>query len=149
MDIGSGAGLPGIVLAAMRPGVAVELVEPMERRVRWLEDAVAHLDLRNVTVTRARVEELAGQRSVDRVSARAVAPLAKLVKWAGPVLKEGGQLLALKGQLAEEELRQAEGELQRCSFRSAEVRILETVPGVEPTRVVVATRAEAGARGDG
>ena len=99
VDIGSGAGLPGIPLALARPDLSVVLVEPLARRVDWLREVVEDLEL-PVTVERGRAEE-AGVRArwegADVVTARAVAPLARLAGWALPLLRPGGVLLALKG----------------------------------------------------
>jgi 16S rRNA (guanine527-N7)-methyltransferase len=105
VDIGSGAGLPGIVLAVARPDLAVILVEPMARRTAFLTEAVTVLELVNVTVIRARAEECAGDVSpADVVTARAVAPLDRLATWCLPFVTPGGRLLALKGASAAEEV---------------------------------------------
>lgn len=106
VDIGSGAGLPGIPLALARPDLSVVLVEPLARRVDWLREVVEDLDL-SVTVERGRAEE-SGVRTrwegADVVTARAVAPLARLAGWALPLLRPAGTLLALKGRSADAEL---------------------------------------------
>ena len=104
LDLGSGAGLPGLVLAALRPDLTVVLVEPLLRRATFLQEAVAALELTHVVVRRARAEELAGSLLVDVVTARAVAPLDRLVGWGLPLLRPDGRLLALKGERADEEL---------------------------------------------
>ncbi|MBM6401256.1 16S rRNA (guanine(527)-N(7))-methyltransferase RsmG [Phycicoccus sonneratiae] len=104
IDVGSGAGLPGIALAVARPDLEVLLVEPMLRRTTWLEGVVAELGLRSVTVHRGRAEELAGSLSAPWVTARAVARLDKLARWCVPLLEEGGTLVAMKGRSAAEEL---------------------------------------------
>ncbi len=101
-DVGSGAGLPGLVWAIARPDLSVTLVEPLLRRTTFLEEAVAELDLANVTVLRARAEEV--EATFDVVTARAVAPLEKLAGWCLPLVRPGGMLLALKGRTAEEEV---------------------------------------------
>jgi 16S rRNA (guanine527-N7)-methyltransferase len=122
VDIGSGAGLPGIVLAMLRPGVQVVLLEPLLRRSVFLEECVTALDLPNATVVRARAEDKAASLiSADVATARAVAPLDRLVGWAAPLLRPGGQLLAIKGQSAAAELEAAEPVLSRLGVRSAEV----------------------------
>ena len=108
VDLGSGAGLPGIPLAIARPDLQVTLVEPMQRRVRFLEDAVRILDLA-VTVRRARAQELE-PASCDVLVARALAPLVELLAMALPLLRPGGRLLAIKGERAAAELAAA-GEL--------------------------------------
>lgn len=117
-DIGSGAGLPGLVLAIARPDLVVTLVEPMQRRVAWLTEAVDVLGLaESVGVVRARGEEL--ERSqFDVVTARAVAGLDKLVRWCLPLVRPGGELLALKGQSAAAELTSATDALRRLGARS-------------------------------
>lgn len=113
IDVGSGAGLPGIVLAVARPDLSVVLVEPLARRTTFLTEAVAVLDLAGtVTVVRGRAEELAAGtptapfRSADIVTARAVAPLDRLVGWCLPLTAVGGRLLALKGDTAADEVAQ-------------------------------------------
>jgi 16S rRNA (guanine527-N7)-methyltransferase len=122
VDIGSGAGLPGIVLAMLRPSLQVILLEPLLRRAVFLQECVSALDLPNATVVRARAEEKAAARiSADVATARAVAPLDRLVGWAAGLLRPGGQLLAIKGQSAEAELEAAGPVLSRLGVQSAEV----------------------------
>ncbi|AXB46248.1 16S rRNA (guanine(527)-N(7))-methyltransferase RsmG [Amycolatopsis albispora] len=106
-DVGSGAGLPGVPLAIARPDLDIVLIEPMARRVDWLTEVVDELDLSSVTVLRGRAEEKAVRAiAADRdvVTARAVAPLAKLAGWCLPLVRTGGTLLALKGSSAAEEI---------------------------------------------
>jgi 16S rRNA (guanine527-N7)-methyltransferase len=100
LDIGSGAGLPGIVLAMLLPDVQVMLLEPMARRVEFLDECRAGLGLPNVTVRRGRAEEVRGQVQADVITARAVAPLDRLAGLAMPLVRPGGMVLALKGQRA-------------------------------------------------
>jgi 16S rRNA (guanine527-N7)-methyltransferase len=119
VDIGSGAGLPGIVLAMVLPDVAVTLLEPMERRCRFLAECVTELGLVNVTVLRGRAEEAAVAAGV--VTARAVAPLPRLAELAMGVVRPGGMVLAIKGRTAADELRNAEPVLRRIGARGAEV----------------------------
>jgi 16S rRNA (guanine527-N7)-methyltransferase len=122
VDIGSGAGLPGVVLAMLRPSLQVILLEPLLRRSVFLEECVAELGLSNATVMRARAEDKeAAHIKADIATARAVAPLGRLVGWAALLLRPGGQLLAIKGQSAEEELAAARPVLSRLGVRSAEV----------------------------
>jgi len=122
VDIGSGAGLPGIVLAMLRPSLDVALLEPLLRRSVFLEECVTALGLSNATVVRARAEDKAAAHiKADIATARAVAPLDRLVGWAAPLLRPGGELLAIKGQSAEEEIEAARGVLSRLGVRSAEV----------------------------
>ena len=105
VDVGSGAGLPGIVLAVARPDISVILVEPLARRTSFLVEAVAILELKNVTVQRGRAEEMIGKLPpADVVTARAVAPLDRLAGWCLPLARIGGRMLALKGSSAAEEI---------------------------------------------
>lgn len=136
-DIGTGAGLPGIVWAIARPDIHVTLIEPLLRRTRFLEDAERELGLENVTVVRGRAESLSGDVTVDVVTARAVAPLAQLAGLAAPLLRRGGMLLALKGQSAADELASATSELAKLGASSWSVEAFgEGI--VDPvTRVVV------------
>jgi len=134
VDIGSGAGLPGVVLAMLRPSLRVILLEPLLRRSVFLEECVAELGLSNATVLRARAEEKAAAHiEADIATARAVAPLDRLAGWAARLLRPGGELLALKGQSAGEEIAAAQPVLSRLGVRSAEV--LQAGHG----RVVMAT----------
>ena len=122
-DVGSGAGLPGLVLAAMRPDLSVVLVEPLLRRTTFLAEAVGRLGLTNVDVRRGRAEELAADLEVDAVVARAVAPLERLAGWSLPLLRPGGRLVALKGSTAEQELATAGAALRRLG--ATESRVVE------------------------
>jgi 16S rRNA (guanine527-N7)-methyltransferase len=134
VDIGSGAGLPGVVLAMLRPSLRVILLEPLLRRSVFLEECVAELALSNATVLRARAEDKAAAHiEADIATARAVAPLDRLAGWAVRLLRPGGQLLAIKGQSADEEITAAQPVLSRLGVRSAEV--LQAGHG----RVVMAT----------
>jgi 16S rRNA (guanine527-N7)-methyltransferase len=122
VDIGSGAGLPGIVLAMLRPSLHIVLLEPLLRRSVFLEECVRELDLPNVRVIRARAEEKAAAGiSADVATARAVASLEKLVGWAARLLRPDGELIAIKGQSAAEELEAARPVLARLGVQSAEV----------------------------
>ncbi|RRR99650.1 16S rRNA (guanine(527)-N(7))-methyltransferase RsmG [Glycomyces terrestris] len=104
IDVGSGGGLPGIPLAIARPDLWVTLVEPMQRRVDFLDEVIAALGLRNVEVLRARAEEVDPKGKADVVVSRAVAPLGKLAGWCLPLARVGGLMLAVKGQSAGEEI---------------------------------------------
>jgi 16S rRNA (guanine527-N7)-methyltransferase len=122
VDIGSGAGLPGVVLAMLRPSLQVILLEPLLRRSVFLEECIAELGLANASVMRARAEEKAAEHiKADIATARAVAPLDRLAGWAARLLRPGGELLAIKGQSAEEEIAAARPVLSRLGVRSAEV----------------------------
>jgi 16S rRNA (guanine527-N7)-methyltransferase len=119
VDIGSGAGLPGIVLAMMRPELTVTLLEPMERRCRFLSGCVAELGLANANVLRGRAED--ATLRADVATARAVAPLDRLAELAVRVVRPGGLVLAIKGQAADAELRKARPVLRRIGARGAQV----------------------------
>ncbi len=103
-DIGSGAGLPGLVLASARSDVSLTLVEPMLRRTSFLHEAIDVMGLRNTLVIRCRAEQLHGVRAFDAVTARAVAPLERLLQWCLPLVRPGGCVLAMKGSSAIQEL---------------------------------------------
>lgn len=120
VDIGSGAGLPGLVVAIVRPDLDVVLVEPLHRRVVWLDEVARDLEI-DVAVRRARAEELAGTLSGQVVTARAVASLDRLLQWGLPLVEPGGQLLAIKGRSATDELKAAEPVLARWGLSGAEV----------------------------
>lgn len=136
VDIGSGAGLPGVVLAMLRPGMHVILLEPLLRRSVFLSECVTRLDLPNATVIRARAEDMAGDIKADVATARAVAPLDRLAGWAAGLLRPGGQILAIKGQAAGEELAAARPVLSRLGTRSAEVMMAGQGRVVSATTVV-------------
>lgn len=106
-DVGSGAGLPGIPVAIARPDVAVVLIEPLLRRVTFLEDVVTALALNNVSIVRSRAEDMDGSARFDVVTARAVAAMERLARWTLPLVRDGGRLLAIKGVSAGQELADA------------------------------------------
>jgi 16S rRNA (guanine527-N7)-methyltransferase len=141
-DVGSGAGLPGIAMALRRPDLDVTLIEPLLRRVKFLEEAVTTLGLDRVTVVRSRAEDLAGELAFDVVTARAVAPLAKLLSWTLPLLSPGGTVLAMKGQSVHEEI--ASLPLSRQAEALVTVLSVEIGEFVEPTTVVRVESALAG-----
>jgi 16S rRNA (guanine527-N7)-methyltransferase len=116
-DLGSGAGLPGLVLAIGRPDLTVTLVEPLQRRTIFLDEVVDELGLVGVRVVRGRAEELHGSGRFDVVTARALAPLDRLVGWGMPLVESTGALLAMKGSSAAEEIKAAAKALreQRCA----------------------------------
>ncbi|GAA1105936.1 16S rRNA (guanine(527)-N(7))-methyltransferase RsmG [Nocardiopsis metallicus] len=113
VDVGSGAGLPGLVLGLLRPDIKMTLLEPLLRRTVFLDEAVEALGLTNVEVRRGRAEEAHGELYTDFVTARAVAPLSRLAGWSLPLLRKGGSLLALKGEQAEAELAEAEKDVSK------------------------------------
>ncbi|QOR70754.1 16S rRNA (guanine(527)-N(7))-methyltransferase RsmG [Ruania alkalisoli] len=140
-DVGSGAGLPGVVLAAMRPELEVHLIEPMERRVSWLLEVREELDLDNVEIHHCRAEELHGKLRVSAVTARAVAALDKLARMTMPLVEPGGVLLAQKGRRAEDEVAQAERVLARLGGDQVTVHQIDLLGDGEVTRVVKVHRA--------
>lgn len=137
VDVGSGAGLPGVVIAAMRPDAEVVLLEPMERRTDWLSEVAQAVGLSNVTVLRGRAEDQVGHLAADAVTARAVAALDKLYGWTLPLLRVGGRLVALKGGRAQDEADAAVAAGQRLGGGAAEILVAPTLAGLEPTSVVV------------
>lgn len=147
VDVGSGAGLPGIALAIARPDLDVTLVEPLLRRTQWLEGAVSELSLERTRVVRGRAEELIGRISGDVVVARAVAELGRLTRWCLPLVSSGGLFLALKGQSAQAELAQARPLLRSLAVTSAEVVLCGTEVVEEPTRVIRIAAAPSVSRG--
>lgn len=143
-DVGSGAGLPGIPLALARPAARVILIEPLLRRAEFLQEVVDDLGL-DVAVVRGRAEEPDVLRQVgemDAVTSRAVASLEKLAKWSLPLLREGGRMLAMKGDRAEDEV----GEHRRAMSSLGAVDIGVVKCGVDyltpPATVVVARRGK-------
>lgn len=144
VDVGSGGGFPGVPIALARPDVRVTLVEPMARRVDWLQEVVDDLELAHVDVVRGRAEELLVRDAVgdaDVVTARAVAPLAKLVAWCLPLVRRGGSLLALKGATAQDEVDRDRGAVLRLG--GSEITVSQAGVGIlpEPTTIVVVTRS--------
>lgn len=135
-DVGSGAGLPGIVLALARPDLAVTLLEPLLRRTSFLDETISLLGLSNVEVLRGRAEEFAGKRRFDVVTSRAVAPLDRLAGWSLPLLRAGGEMVALKGGSADTELAETADVLKRLG---ADRWSIETVGAgvVDPPTTVV------------
>ena len=138
-DIGSGAGLPGLVLAIARPDVDFVLVEPMERRVEWLRSESARLGLGNVRVERARAEDAPLVEQLDQVTARAVASLAKLIPITAPLARRGGELLFMKGARVADEVSAAAKQLRAAHISNPEVLVLGEGIVPEVTRVFRAT----------
>lgn len=138
-DVGSGAGLPGIVLAIARPDLQLTLIEPMERRVAWLDEQVVSLGLANVTVVRGRAEDVGLSGTFDMVTARAVSALRTLLPWTAPLVRSGGELALLKGANAENEITAAQKQIRK--FLLSDVRVETLGEGVlsETTRVLRAT----------
>ncbi|GAA4394540.1 16S rRNA (guanine(527)-N(7))-methyltransferase RsmG [Ornithinibacter aureus] len=136
IDVGSGAGLPGVVLAIVRPDLEVHLVEPMLRRTQWLDVVVADLGLNSVTVHRGRAEEFAGVLAAPFVTARAVARLDKLARWCVPLLEPQGVLVAMKGRSAATELDEDRKGLERLGLTDAVVTEHSSVLLEEPVLTV-------------
>lgn len=135
-DIGSGAGLPGLVLAIARPDLAITLLEPLLRRTTYLEEVVADLGLDNVEVLRGRAEQLHGERRFDVVTSRAVAPLERLLGWSMPLVAPQGALVAMKGSSVAEEIETAAPTLRKLGCAPPQVSVVgEGI--VDPQTVVV------------
>ena len=133
-DVGSGAGLPGLVLAIARPDVSFTLIEPMERRVAWLTEQVEALGLDNVTVMRARAEDVGLE--FDMVTARAVSAMRTLVPLTAPLVRDGGELVLLKGHNVPAEIDAAAKVLKKYKVTDVAVEVLGEGVLAEPTRVV-------------
>jgi len=142
VDVGSGAGLPGIPLCLARPDLDVTMLEPMARRVAWLNEVVDTLSL-SARVVRGRAEEPAIKQQLagaDVVTARAVAPLARLWTWSAPLLRQGGRLVALKGESAEAEVERDGAEVRRAGGSMPDVGRCGVDVLEVPTTVIVVTR---------
>lgn len=138
-DVGSGAGLPGIPLAILRPDLEMTLIEPMLRRSNFLTEALDELGLDDrVTVVRGRAEDV--DLHVDVVVSRAVAKLATLINWTADLIVDSGSILALKGQSADDEVVKAKKELSKRRL-SAEVLLIRADPAADVTRAVRVRRA--------
>jgi 16S rRNA (guanine527-N7)-methyltransferase len=138
-DVGSGAGLPGLVLAIIRPDVSFSLIEPMERRVIWLERQVTELELSNVEVVRARAEEAKLRGELDQVTARAVSALRTLIPITAPLVRPGGELVLMKGAGVDGEIGAAEKAMRKFRVHDGEVLVLGEGQISEVTRVFRAT----------
>jgi 16S rRNA (guanine527-N7)-methyltransferase len=146
IDLGSGAGLPGVVLAMLLADSDVVLLEPLARRAVFLEECVRDLGLRNASVRRARAQEVAGQLSADVVTARAVAPMDRLAPLALGLVRPGGLVLAIKGAAAADELAQAGPVLRRLGVQDAAVVEAGRGKVSPPPAVVRLTAGTAGRR---
>jgi 16S rRNA (guanine527-N7)-methyltransferase len=135
-DIGSGAGLPGMVLAIARPDVRVTLIEPLLRRTTFLDEVVRELGLENVEVVRGRADDLHGKALFDAVTSRAVAPLPRLLTWSMPLVAQDGALLALKGSNVSEELVEVEADLKRAKCATPVIHTLGSEHGLSTTFVL-------------
>jgi len=138
-DVGTGAGLPGMVLAIARPDLTVTLVEPLLRRTTFLDEVVDELGLHHVTVVRGRAEDLHGAATFDVVTSRAVAPLERLLGWSMPLVAPTGALVAMKGRSVEDEVSSAAVVL--TTWRCGPPEVLEVGTGVvDPPSTVVRVR---------
>lgn len=139
VDVGSGAGLPGLVLAIARPDVEWTLIEPMERRTAWLTEQVSELGLSNVSVARMRGEEWAEGRVFDAATARAVSALRPLLPFTAPLVRPGGRLVFLKGANVGAEVEAAAKQVRKFGLQDVTVEIVGEGLLDEPTRVFLAT----------
>lgn len=149
-DLGSGAGLPGIVLAIARPDLRVVLVEPLLRRTTFLEEAVSELGLAGCEVRRGRAEQLLGGERFGVVTSRAVAPLPRLLAWSMPLVSPTGAMVAMKGSRATAEIVEAAADLRRLGCAEPEVLSLGVQPPAlldPPTTVVRVVWQRFGVRG--
>lgn len=138
-DVGTGGGLPGLVLAIIRPDATFSLIEPMERRCSWLTEQIERLGLENAQVRRGRAEEFHGAFEVDQVTARAVTALRKLVPLTAPLLRAGGEMLFLKGASVATEIEGAEKALRKFRVHDITVDELGADELEETTRLFRAT----------
>ncbi|TCD54291.1 16S rRNA (guanine(527)-N(7))-methyltransferase RsmG [Alloscardovia theropitheci] len=154
-DIGSGGGFPGIIIGTCLSDIDVYLVEPMERRIEWLNEVVAELNLTNVHVIRARAQEVIpgkesndvkrflpkNYRGFDIVTCRAVAPMTKLTGMVFPLITSGGKLVALKGRSVDTELEKAAKEMKKYHAVSPHIFDAPVAQGLESTRVLVVNKS--------
>ncbi|WP_330271781.1 16S rRNA (guanine(527)-N(7))-methyltransferase RsmG [Lentzea sp. NBC_00516] len=143
VDVGSGAGLPGVPLAIVRPDLRITLLEPMARRIAWLEEVKERLQLDNVTILRGRAEEGPIRKQLlncDAATARAVAPLEKLTNWCLPLLRGGGRMVALKGERAQEELERDGAAVLKAGGANAKVVVVGADVLEVPTTVLIVER---------
>lgn len=149
VDVGSGAGLPGVVLAVTRPDLRVTLLEPLLRRTVFLEECLDILRLDNAEVLRGRAEDWSGRMGADVVTARAVAPMERLIGWCLPLLRPSGRMLAMKGDNAAEELAAIAPTLNGLGARSWAVVDVGAVLGSAATRVIRIDLSQSGFRSPG
>ncbi|MEY8578285.1 16S rRNA (guanine(527)-N(7))-methyltransferase RsmG [Corynebacteriaceae bacterium 6-324] len=138
VDIGSGAGLPGIPLAIARPDLKITLIEPLLKRSVFLQEVVDKLALDNVTVIRGRAEEGPVKKAAagaDIVTSRAVAPLGKLAKWSLPLVRRGGEMIAMKGESVHEELERDAADIKRAGGGKATVEVVRGTTIIRVPRV--------------
>lgn len=138
-DIGSGAGLPGLVLAIARPDIDFTLIEPLERRTRWLREQVDDLELDNVEVFTGRAEDFPQKHTFDVVTARAVKALKTLIPMISPLVIKGGSIVLLKGARIDEEIEAAASQISKYSLVNVSTAVLGEGVVPEPTRMFSAT----------
>ena len=143
IDIGSGAGLPGLALAIARPDLEVHLVEPLARRTGWLSGTVAQLGISNAVIHTARAEAMWDRLTAPWVTARAVSGIVQLAEWTLPLLEPGGSLLALKGSRAEAELEENRAALMRLGVVDTGIDVVGDDVLADPTTVLRVTIGEA------
>jgi 16S rRNA (guanine527-N7)-methyltransferase len=131
LDVGAGGGLPGIVLAIARPQMKVSLIDTVHKKTAFLKQVKAELELVNVTVYTAKVQELAVEQKFDVITSRAFADLSDFVNWSGQLLAAGGKFIALKGTAPPEEQ-----ERLPANWKVSELRPLQ-VPGLQAERHLV------------
>jgi 16S rRNA (guanine527-N7)-methyltransferase len=141
-DVGSGAGLPGLVLAIARPDLTVTLVEPLLRRTTFLDEVVADLGITAVEVHRGRADSLHGTRTFDVVTSRAVAPLDRLLAWSMPLVAPSGALVAMKGSSAGEEVAAAEKVLRGLGCATPEIHSVGATVTDSPSTAIRVAWAE-------
>ncbi|APF41837.1 16S rRNA (guanine(527)-N(7))-methyltransferase RsmG [Neomicrococcus aestuarii] len=135
-DVGSGAGLPGLALAIARPDLSLTLIEPLERRCLWLNEVIEDLELDNVVVMRGRAEQMVDFVNADVVTARAVSALTNLIPWSVPLLHGSGEMLAIKGRSAQEEIEKARKVVKKAGGSTPEILIAGADILEEPTTLV-------------
>ena len=138
VDVGSGAGLPGIPVAIARPDLKITLIEPLLKRSVFLQEVVDALELDNVTVIRGRAEEGPVKKAVagaDIVTSRAVAPLGKLAKWSLPLVRRGGEMIAMKGESVHEELARDAADIKKAGGGKATVEVVHGTTLIRVPRV--------------
>ncbi|WP_073707182.1 16S rRNA (guanine(527)-N(7))-methyltransferase RsmG [Glutamicibacter sp. 0426] len=135
-DVGSGAGLPGLCLAIARPDLKLTLIEPLERRCIWLSEVIEDLGLTNVTVMRGRAEQMVDVVNARYVTARAVSALTNLAGLTIPLLHGQGELIAIKGRSAAEEIAKATKAIRKFGGKETEVLTVGETILAEPTTVV-------------
>ena len=138
-DVGSGAGLPGLVLAMIRPDCDFVLIEPLERRTKWLRRQIGELELTNVDVFNGRAEDYPNKNSFDVVTARAVKALKGLIPIVAPLVKSGGRIVLLKGERIETEIDEARPVMARFRLVDVRAEVLGLGKAPEPTRLFAAT----------